>query len=143
MFIQGHYRQFGNQWLAEIPLLYTVISSKPGEGKAALIVGLERLAQKLKMDIGLIQDIERDRFFFEVKNINQFLPIILKRTRRAKKLSIGDVAKKLGYSSRNSYAQYEYGKTKLSFAKYFEFIEAMDPKAKLVLSSHGQLTTQC
>ena len=135
MLVQGCYHKVGNQWVAEIPLLYTIISTSPGEEKCALIDNLEKLAQKSKLEINLIKNFDEKKFFFEVKNIDQFLPMILKRTRLAKKLSIGDVTKKLGYSSRNSYAQYEYGKTKLTFTKYLELIEAMDPQMKVVLST--------
>ena len=135
MLVQGHYHKVENQWVAEIPLLYTVISSPPGEDKESLVRSIEKLAQKSQMKINFIKDQNADQFFFEVKNINQFLPIILKRTRLAKKLSIGDITKRLGYSSRNSYAQYEYGKTKLTFTKYLELIKAMDPQIKIVLSA--------
>ena len=135
MLIPGHYHKVGNQWVAEIPLLHTVISAQPGAKRESLVNNIQSLATKSKLDINLISSTHDDGFFFEVKNVDQLLPIILKRTRQAKKLSIGDVTKKLGYASRNSYAQYEYGKTKLTFAKYLELITAMDPQAKMVLST--------
>ena len=136
MLIQGRYHKIANQWVAEIPLLHAVISCSPGEGRETLAGHIKELARQSKMDIHLIEDTSHgDEFFFEVKEIDQLLPMILKRTRLAKKLSIGEVTKKLGYSSRNSYAQYEYGKTKLTFAKYLELMEAMDPQAKVVLST--------
>ena len=135
MLIPGHYHKVGNQWVAEIPLLHTVISSQPGAKRESLAHNIKNLATKSKLDINLISSTHDDGFFFEVKNVDQLLPIILKRTRQAKKLSIGDITKKLGYASRNSYAQYEYGKTKLTFAKYLELITAMDPQAKMVLST--------
>ena len=135
MLIPGHYHKVGNQWVAEIPLLHTVISSQPGAKRESLAHNMQNLATKSKLDINLISSTHDNKFFFEVKNVDQLLPIILKRTRQAKKLSIGDVTKKLGYASRNSYAQYEYGKTKLTFAKYLELITAMDPQAKMVLST--------
>ena len=117
------------------PSLYAVISSPPGEGRESLIDSIERLAQESRIEINSVEDVDQDRFFFSVKNIDQFLPMILRRTRLAKKLSIGEVTKRLGHSSRNSYAQYEYGKTKLTFAKYLELVAAMDPQAKIVLST--------
>ena len=135
MLVQGRYLRVGNQWVAEIPLLHTVLSSPPGEGRSTLTRSIEELALKSNMDIDLVQGPEEGFFFFKVKNIDQFLPMILKRTRLAKKLSIAQVTEKLGYSSRNSYAQYEYGKTKLTFAKYLELMEAMDPQMKVVLST--------
>ena len=135
MLVQGHYHKVENQWVAEIPLLHTVISSPPGEDREFLAHSIRDLAQKSQMGIHFIKGKDANQFFFEVKNINQFLPMVLKRTRLAKKLSIGDITKKLGYSSRNSYAQYEYGKTKLTLTKYLEFIEAMDPQIKVILST--------
>ena len=135
MLVQGHYHRVGNQWVAEIPLLYAVVSSPPGKGRETLVESIEQLAERSNIDIQFVFDRDETRFFFEVKNIDQFLPIILKRTRLAKKLSIREVTKKLGHSSRNSYAQYEYGKTKLTFAKYLELMEAMDPQVRVVLST--------
>ncbi len=135
MLVEGRYSQVGSKWVAEIPLLYTVISSRTGEPKTALVDDIKKLAEKSEVHINFVPSEVGDKFYFEVKNIDRFLPIILKRTRLAKKLSIGDITKRLGFSSRNSYAQYEYGKTKLTFAKYLEFIEAMDPELKVVLST--------
>ncbi|MCY4643780.1 MAG: helix-turn-helix transcriptional regulator [Bacteriovoracales bacterium] len=135
MIVQGRYHRIGNQWVAEIPLLSILISSPPGKEKESLIGSIEKLAHDARMDIDLIKNAEENKFFFKVKNTDQFLPIILKRTRLAKKLSIAEVAKKLGHSSRNSYAQYEYGKTKLTFTKYLQIMEAMDPQMKIVLST--------
>ena len=134
MLVQGSYKKIGNQWIAEIPMLYTVLSTKPGEDKNTLISNIKNLADQSEIDISFVAGEQPENFFFEVKNIDKFLPIILKRTRLAKKLSIRDVTTKLGYTSRNSYAQYEYGKTKLTFSKYLEFLEAMDPNTKVVLT---------
>lgn len=135
MLVQGNYHKVGNQWIADIPLLYTMISSNPGDEKNDLIDNIRDLAKQSEVDIDFVESEEDGKFYFEVKNVDKFLPIILKRTRLAKKMSIGDITKRLGFSSRNSYAQYEYGKTKLTFSKYLEFIEAMDPEMKVVLST--------
>lgn len=135
MLVQGNYHKVGNQWIADIPILYTMISSDPGDDKNQLIDSIKELADQSEVEIEFVESIEDGKFYFEVKNVDKFLPIILKRTRLAKKMSIGDITKRLGFSSRNSYAQYEYGKTKLTFSKYLEFIEAMDPELKVVLST--------
>lgn len=133
--VQGRYNKVGNQWIAEIPLLYTVIASKPGEERLNLENKIKEQAEKSQIQIDFVTSDNQNEFFFKVHNIDNFLPIILKKTRLAKKLSIGDVTRKLGFASRNSYAQYEYGKTKLTFSKYLEFIEAMDPSLKVVLAT--------
>ena len=135
MLVQGSFHKLGNQWIADIPLLYTTLSTSTGDTKDTLITNIKDLADQSEVDIEFVASELEDRFYFEVKNVDKFLPIILKRTRMAKKLSIGEVTKKLGFSSRNSYAQYEYGKTKLTFSKYIELIEAMDPQMKVVLTT--------
>lgn len=135
MLVQGSFHKLGNQWIADIPLLYTTLSTSTGDTKDTLITSIKDLADQSEVDIEFVASELEDRFYFEVKNVDKFLPIILKRTRMAKKLSIGEVTKKLGFSSRNSYAQYEYGKTKLTFSKYIELIEAMDPQMKVVLTT--------
>ena len=135
MLVQGNYYKIGNQWLAEIPLLQSIISAPPGGDKAVLMDSVREMARQFKIDINLVNSSDVGKFFFRVENIDQFLPIILKRARLAKKLSIGDVVKRLGYSSRNSYAQYEYGKTRLTFVKYGELMNAIVPERETVLTT--------
>lgn len=134
MLVQGNCYKVGNQWLAEIPLIKVVISSSPGGDRSDLMDCVCQMAKQSNIKVSLVEKACGDKFFLRVESIDQLLPVILRRTRLTKKLSMGDVTKRLGYSSRNAYAQYEYGKTKLTFAKYVELMGALDSTRETVLS---------
>jgi DNA-binding XRE family transcriptional regulator len=59
-------------------------------------------------------------------NTKAMVSILLRARRQKHGLSIAEVSEKLGYSSRNSYAKYEQGKTIPSVEKLEELLEAMD-----------------
>lgn len=54
--------------------------------------------------------------------------LVLRRQRELAGLSLADVAKKLGASSRNAYAAYEQGKREPSLSKFREFLAAVAPE---------------
>jgi DNA-binding XRE family transcriptional regulator len=58
---------------------------------------------------------------------------VLKYQREAHGLSLADVAKRLGSSSRNAYAAYEQGKREPSIAKYQELLAAVAPELALTV----------
>jgi len=49
------------------------------------------------------------------------------------RISLADVAKKLGASSRSSYASYEQGRTEPSLSKYIELLAAVAPERALTV----------
>ncbi len=58
---------------------------------------------------------------------------VLKYQREIHKLTLSDVAKKLGASSLNAYAAYEQGKREPSLSKYLELLAAVAPELALTV----------
>jgi DNA-binding XRE family transcriptional regulator len=58
---------------------------------------------------------------------------VLKYQREVHGLSLADVAKLLGASSRNAYASYEQGRTEPTLSKYRELLRAVAPEMALIV----------
>ena len=67
---------------------------------------------------------------------------VLKYQRDRHGLSLADVAKKLGASSRNAYARYERGATEPSLGKLLELLGAVAPEVTLFLGSRSTRSTK-
>jgi hypothetical protein len=133
MLVEGRCHKVGNQWIGEVPFFQSVFSTRPGEERESLFENIKSSADEIGTEIRLHSE-DGDTFMLEIDDISPILPMILKRIRIKKRLSIGEVTKLLGFNSRNSYAQYEYGKTKLTLNKFEEIVKAMAPDYQLVLS---------
>ena len=60
--------------------------------------------------------------------------LLLRRKRQLNKLTIQQVAERMGSASKNSYARYEQGKTLPSIDKLQELLNATGPFSDLVIS---------
>jgi DNA-binding XRE family transcriptional regulator len=60
---------------------------------------------------------------------------VLKYQREVHGLSLADVAKKLGVTSRNAYARYEQGTAEPSISKYLELLAVVAPEMALIVES--------
>jgi len=60
--------------------------------------------------------------------------LVLRYQREIHKLSLADVAEKLGASSRNAYASYEQGKREPSLGKYLELLAVVAPDLVLAVT---------
>lgn len=58
---------------------------------------------------------------------------VLRHQREIHQLTLADVAKRLGVSSRNSYAAYEQGKREPSLSKYLELLAVVAPELTLTV----------
>ncbi len=63
---------------------------------------------------------------------------VLKHQRGMQQLSLSAVAKRLGVSSRSSYANYEHGRADPSLAKFRELLAAVAPELALVIVPRPQ-----
>lgn len=59
---------------------------------------------------------------------------VLKYQREVHKLSLADVALRLGAKSRNAYAAYEQGKTEPTLSKYLELLAVVAPEMALTVA---------
>jgi DNA-binding XRE family transcriptional regulator len=97
---------------------------------------LEVLTDQKKISAKIIL-VDHGKFFLDVRDETALLALILKRQRAKHGLSLSQMAKKLGARSKNSYAQYEQGRSEPSLSKLQEFFSAMNVRLKLSLSIAG------
>jgi len=64
----------------------------------------------------------------------------LQRKREISGLSLSQVATRLGFSSRNSYARYEKGQSMPTIEKLSELLKAVDPDVDIVINDSNALT---
>jgi DNA-binding XRE family transcriptional regulator len=62
---------------------------------------------------------------------------VLKYQREVHGLTLADISKVLGVSSRNAFARYEQGKTEPTIGKYNQLLAAVAPEMSLVLGRRG------
>jgi DNA-binding XRE family transcriptional regulator len=67
---------------------------------------------------------------------------VLKYQREVHGLSLADVAKALGASSRNAYASYEQGRTEPTLSKYRELLHAVAPEMALIVETRTAITAK-
>ncbi|RKX58527.1 MAG: hypothetical protein DRP37_07900, partial [Thermodesulfobacteriota bacterium] len=73
---------------------------------------------------------------FEVASSDSrhMVSLLLQRKRQLSGLSLSQVADRLGFSSRNSYARYERGQTVPTLGKLGELLHAVNPNADIVIN---------
>jgi DNA-binding XRE family transcriptional regulator len=71
--------------------------------------------------------------FVDAEPLSLLAAEVLKYQRERHQLSLADVAKKLGASSRNAYASYEQGRTEPSISKFRQLLAAVAPELALVV----------
>lgn len=69
--------------------------------------------------------------FVDANEPARLAALVLKYQREVHGLSLADVAKLLGSSSRNAYASYEQGRTEPSLSKFRELLQAVAPEMML------------
>jgi DNA-binding XRE family transcriptional regulator len=133
MRLAGRVWKEGRHWLAEVPML------------DALTQGHTR-AEALRMLVDLVVTMA-DRAGFSVKafpgageeleigtpDSAALVAVMLRRQREKHGLSLSEVARLLGASSKTAYARYEQGRSVPSVEKLFELLRAVAPKQDFVL----------
>ena len=71
--------------------------------------------------------------FIDAEPLTLLTAEVLKYQRAKHRLSLSDVAKKLGASSRNAYASYERGRTEPSISKLRQLLAVVAPEMTLVI----------
>lgn len=93
---------------------------------------LEELFYEFKVSVNIIP-VSDTKFFVGTDNLLPFIARFLRVQRTNANLSLQDMANRLGYSSRSTYAQYEQAKCLPSLEKLSEFLKAFDEKNDFVL----------
>ena len=82
-------------------------------------------------------------FEIEGSDSRAMIALALQRLRHSSGLSLADVAKRLGATSRNTYARYERGRAMPSVEKFDELVRAVSPERIVVFSVTGEERTGC
>lgn len=92
---------------------------------------IELLAFDYGLEINIIvKPGEEDEVYIGANDNKAMLSLILKRQRQINKLTMKDVAARMGSESKTAYARYEQGKVEPTLSKLQELIEAINPKLK-------------
>ncbi len=114
-------------WLAEVPLL-DLMTQGTSKINACRMVGdaVEAVVNKkeFKADIRYLAG---ECFTIGANHGTFLIALMLKRQREAHRLTLQEVARRLGQKSANAYARYEQGKSVPTVEKLNELMRAIDP----------------
>lgn len=134
MKIEGRLIKDGRWWLAEMPILDGLTQGRTRKEALAMAADwIATMADGCGMKLA-IAEAAGDRFFVTADQTDALVGLVLRRKREAAGLSLADVARRLGMSSRNAYARYERGDASPSVAKLGELLQAVDPLHDLALT---------
>lgn len=133
MMFAGKVWKDGTWWLAEVPLLDVMTQGKTrSEAGAMLKDAIESLVGKATFSVRVV-DCGGGDVAIEADDVSTLFATALKRQREAHGLSIADVAKTLGQSSKTAYARYEHGHVVPTIDKANQLLRAVAPDLPVVL----------
>ncbi len=114
-------------WLAEVPLLDLMTQGTSKSNACRMVVdAVEALANKKKFKAD-VRPLAGEFFTIGANHGTFLIALMLKRQREAHRLTLQEVARRLGQKSANAYARYEQGKSVPTVAKLNELMRAIDP----------------
>jgi DNA-binding transcriptional regulator YiaG len=129
------WRTWRTWWLAEVPMLDVITQGKTRrEAVSMLKDAIESLVNKGGFSVRVVDRSVRDEVAIESDDVATLFAMALKRLREANGLSMADVAKALGQSSKNAYARYEQGKTVPTIKKAEELLRVVSPADRFAIS---------
>lgn len=133
MRLTGRVRKDDRTWLIEVPMLDVMTQGRSRKDAFIMIAdAIEMLANHrgFKVDVH-----PGPGGHFEVgsDDLATLIALLLRRQREMRGLSLGQVASRLGQSSRNAYARYEQGRATPTLEKLNELLAAVDADRDLVL----------
>lgn len=140
MRFSGKVYKDGKFWLAEIPILDAMTQGHTK--KEAFEMALDMVISMMNKEEVVIDIYKGKDGEFEIgsSDSNSLVSLLLQRKRQISGLSLSQVAKRLGLSSRNSYARYERGQSVPTIGKLGELLRAVDPKSDIVINDSNVLT---
>ncbi len=135
MELEGKIWKSKNLWLVEVPSLDAMTQGKTKEEALMMIEDLvfEMACSylpgitKRNFDV-CVNDYKKGVIGIASSQKNVLLSLLLKRQREKSQTTIRQAAERLGSRSPNAYAQYEKGKTNVSFEKFDELLHAANPE---------------
>ena len=135
MRFEGHlWKDKGSKyWLAEVPLLDVMTQGTSKDNAYQMITdAIESLINKkgFKADVRLVGG---ESFTIGANQETPLIALMLKRQREAHRLTLQEVARRLGQKSANAYARYEQGKSVPTVEKLNKLMRAIDPEFDPIL----------
>lgn len=131
-------KQEGPWWSAEVEALGAFTQGRSRRGAAAMLKDLvETMIDRADFRV-TVKDVGASAggvvsVFIESNDPAALAARVLRYQREVHGLSLADVSKVLGVSSRNAYARYEQGRTEPTIGKYNQLLAAVAPEMGLVL----------
>ena len=133
----------GDYWLAEIPILDIMTQGHTEE--ESYNMALDAIISLINKEDFKVDLYKGKKGNFEVSSLDSksMISLLLQRKRENSGLSLAQVAARLGFTSRNSYARYERGQTMPTLGKLDELLRAVDPSMDFVINDSNALTKTC
>jgi predicted RNase H-like HicB family nuclease/DNA-binding XRE family transcriptional regulator len=130
----GRISKDGKFWLTEIPILDLMTQGRTKK-EAYLMVAdmIETMVNREGFKV-TVYKVAKDTFEVGADEPRHMIGLLLKRKREISGLSLAQVAKRLGMSSRNAYARYEQGKSIPTVEKLNKLFYAVSPDTDLVIN---------
>jgi helix-turn-helix protein len=132
MKFEGKMTRDGRFWIAEVPLFAAVTQGRTRKEALSMIADwFETMVDRR----GFSASVHSAGKAFEIggSDTAAMIALLLRRRRQAIGASLGEIASRLGASSRNAYARYERGDAVPTVEKLDELLKATDPGGELVL----------
>jgi DNA-binding XRE family transcriptional regulator len=128
-------KEEGPWWSAEVAAIGAFTQGRSRKDAAAMLADLiETMVDRpgFKVTVSFLGD--NGGVVVEANEPARLAAQVLKYQREVHRLSLADVAKLLGATSRNAYARYEQGQVVPSIDKLYELLRVVAPEMALVLA---------
>lgn len=127
-------KETGTWWAAEAPVAGVYTQGRSRKAAAAMLAdAFESLINRPGFKVTVIDHGNGDQVLIEANEPAALASYVLKYQREVHGLSLAQVAKALGASSRNAYARYEQGKSAPTLDKFAELLRAVAPEVTLLI----------
>ncbi len=134
MRFSGKVYKDGKYWLAEIPILDAMTQGKTKKEAYEMAVDMvETMIGREDFKIELFKG-KNGQFEIGSKQPSFLISLLLQRKREISGMSLSQVAKRMGSSSRNAYARYEQGKSVPTIEKLNGLLSAVCPSSEFVIN---------
>ena len=135
MLIGRLFRDAGVWWAAEAPVAGVFTQGRSRRDAAAMLAdAFESLINRPGFKVTVIDD-GADQVLIEANEPAALAAYVLKYQREVHGLTLAQVARSLGASSRNAYARYEQGASVPTLDKFAELLRAVAPEVTLMIGT--------
>jgi predicted transcriptional regulator len=126
----------GRWWAAEAPVAGVYTQGRSRKHAAVMLAdAFESLINRPGFKATVIDEGNGDQVLIEANEPATLAAYVLKYQREVHGLSLAQVAKALGASSRNAYARYEQGASVPALDKFTELLHAVAPEVTLIIGT--------